>query len=544
MKIQTCGGFVAGLGAAVVTAALSGPGDIVFTGFNADGNDDIAIVCLADVGAGGVIEFCDSEWDGSAFGTDEADFRWTAPLGGVMAGTVVTFNNIDSTNPTVNVGTIEGDRMALSASGETIYGYLGTNRNPTAFLAAFSTAVAGYDGTLGTLSNTALTVGLTAILVRENADGARYTGTRGGQANFVAYTALTGDTNNWEIVMSSGTQFLPFDTTAFTLADSIPTNVVWLLDPVTPPVVTTAPSVAIEITMQSLSNGTLAIGYGGSQNPTAWGAWSAATPTNAAAPYIATAEITLPTFGEFYYAARWSDSNFTYYGVNADGQTNATVATAEYMIVVTNPYPTFLVITEVLANSSNDFAAFNGDWFELYNASDTPLILTGMTWDDSHNVPGTARLGDVVLGPRATHIVFGETLGTETNFITMWWGVPTSNTVFSCGGTTGLNIDGDEIHIYNSHSNEIAALAFGTSTKGYSLEWDIFGVLLGVSQPGVNGAYRALSDGDVGPGVDVGSPGIVVPEPALLGAALPMLALLRRRVRIRCQARTRDSAIL
>ena len=513
-------------------ATLTGPGDITFTGFNADGSDDFAIVCLAPVEPGAVVEFCDNEWDGSSFATGEADFRWTAPTGGISAGTVVTFNNIgNAVARSVSEGTIEGDEMNLSASGETVFGYLGTNRMPTAFLASISTTIDNYNGIDGTLSNTALAVGLTAILLQENTDGGAYVGTRSNQAAYAAYLPLVADSNNWQVDSSAGSQFLPFDTTSFTLAAVVPTNVVWMLAPVTPPVVTTAPGVAIEFTMQSLSNGTLEIGGGESPEPTSWSAWTAAAPTNAASPYVATNSMSFSNYGTYYYAARWRSGVIEYYGVNDQGQTNATVAEAEYMVVVTNPSPVYLVITEVLANSSNQYSAFDGDWFEVYNADDKPVDLTGMTWDDQSAHPGTALLGSIVLGAGRAHIVFIETLGTESNFITMWWQVPTTNTVYSASGNPGLNATGDEIHIFDPKSNEVATLTFGESEKGYSLAWDADGMFLGVSQEGLYGAYRALDDGNHEPGVDVGSPGFAVPEPVSANVLLAGLALWLRRER-------------
>jgi hypothetical protein len=52
-----------------------GPGSIAFTGFNADGNDNLAFVALETIAAGTVITFTDNEWGGSSFNTGES--TWT-----------------------------------------------------------------------------------------------------------------------------------------------------------------------------------------------------------------------------------------------------------------------------------------------------------------------------------------------------------------------------------------------------------------------------------------------------------------------------------
>ncbi len=56
--------------------AQLGPGDILFTGYNADGDDGIAFVCMTDVAAQDTIRFTDEEWDGSSFGNGEGDLYW------------------------------------------------------------------------------------------------------------------------------------------------------------------------------------------------------------------------------------------------------------------------------------------------------------------------------------------------------------------------------------------------------------------------------------------------------------------------------------
>lgn len=211
--------------------ALVNTGDIAFIGFNFDATDDFAIVLLADAAVNDVVHFNDNEWQGTAFNlTNEGEISWTV-TSALSAGTVVTFSNLQTT-PTASSGTMSGGTMSLSVS-DAVYAFTGADaETPSTFLSAFSNDERIFDGTQGTLANTGLTQGSTAILVPRNgadpANGAVYTGSRTGETSFSEYVNLTnsnriGNTaTNWNVNYSSGTGFLPFDTTAFTLSQSVP----------------------------------------------------------------------------------------------------------------------------------------------------------------------------------------------------------------------------------------------------------------------------------------------------------------------------------
>ena len=70
-----------------------GPGSIAFTGFNADGTENLAFVVLEDIPAGTVINFTDNAWNGTAFNTGESVWSWTA-TGDIAAGSVVTIDGL------------------------------------------------------------------------------------------------------------------------------------------------------------------------------------------------------------------------------------------------------------------------------------------------------------------------------------------------------------------------------------------------------------------------------------------------------------------
>lgn len=195
------------------------PGSISFIGLNADGDDDLAFVALDDIPAGTVIYFCDSEWDGASFGTDENDFVWTAPASVVPAGSVVTIYDLDA-SISVNIGSISGG-TGISGNGDAVFAFLGTGlRQPTTFLAAITNISTGF----GTLSGTGLINGLTAVELTNTTDIGAYNGPRSG-VDKNGYLGLINDMNQWLLQDGGNDESndgiapdLPFDATAFTFS--------------------------------------------------------------------------------------------------------------------------------------------------------------------------------------------------------------------------------------------------------------------------------------------------------------------------------------
>jgi hypothetical protein len=222
-------------GEAIPAPTLS-PGAIAFTGYNADGNDDLAFVALSPIAAGDKIYITDNEWNGEpvggtgAFNTGEGLLVWTAPVGGVAAGTVVTLNSVSTTSPATNQGTVtRSGNFFANADSETIYAYQGNLVGASGFLAGIAThAVDSFVGT-----------GLTAshiVYLPEDVDVAIYTGSRSSRTSFAGYLTLLGDTtNNWITEDGSGDQHnnaiapdLPFDTTVFTLTSGGDDFAAWI----------------------------------------------------------------------------------------------------------------------------------------------------------------------------------------------------------------------------------------------------------------------------------------------------------------------------
>ncbi len=202
------------------------PGAVAFVGFNADGNDDLAIVALMPLAASDMIFITDRGWNGlsigqgGAFADGEGVITWAVPVGGVPAGTVIAFNNLTNTSRSASLGTLTATgSFNLSGDGETVYAYQGTATVPTGFIAVIASQ--GTDPITGT--------GLNArhiVYLPNHADVAAYVGPRNDQTDFAAYLTLIATPTNWLTEDGSGDQHnnsiapdVPFDTTAFSLAN-------------------------------------------------------------------------------------------------------------------------------------------------------------------------------------------------------------------------------------------------------------------------------------------------------------------------------------
>ncbi|MGC1473140.1 MAG: lamin tail domain-containing protein [Psychroserpens sp.] len=196
-------------------------GDMAFIAFNADADDDFAMVTFVEIPANTLLYFTDSEWTGSAFGDDENDFSWNSGSNAIPEGSVITFNTISAT-PSASIGTISGQPGGISGSSEAIFAFLVDDPLLPRVPSLFITAVANSDSAYGSLDNTNLSTGTTAITYTNGTDVAQYTGQRTGlQAN--GYQVALNDLNNYTLADDSGDQstlVLPFDTTPFEISNS------------------------------------------------------------------------------------------------------------------------------------------------------------------------------------------------------------------------------------------------------------------------------------------------------------------------------------
>ena len=119
-------------------------GDIAIVGVLADNPDVVGFIALIDLPGGTVITFTDRAWRNSTqeFSSNtliEGFLRWTAPAGGLTAGTVVTLtsNGVNSGDPFVpSVGSIaESDNFQLSYDSDQVLAFEGTT-NPASSTSA------------------------------------------------------------------------------------------------------------------------------------------------------------------------------------------------------------------------------------------------------------------------------------------------------------------------------------------------------------------------------------------------------------------------
>lgn len=360
-------------------------GDIAFTGFNADGNDNFAIVTFVDLAPNTTIWFRDSEWNGTMLGSDEGSVQWNSGETVIPAGTVISFDNTGGGFiQSASAGTLINPNISLSGSGEGIFAYLGPALDtPTVFLAAIANAdeATGF----GSLANTGLTAGSTAILLPAGIDVAAYTGPRTGldQAGYLA--ALNDIANNWVTQDGTGDQHvdgtapdLPFSLTPFTFS---------MGGDMTPPSVISVN--IISATQWSVSfNETLETGTGvNSATNTANYAITPNTLTISSLLYDANTNSVALNLSGMQDGVDYllSISNI------ADTAGNIMAAAYQSLRLVFNSTEPVLLFTEINYNPCGEQDSL--EFVEIINAGDQPAILGGLRVRDVN--PGSGAFGQL-----------------------------------------------------------------------------------------------------------------------------------------------------
>lgn len=210
-------------------AGIVGPGSIAFTGFNGDGNDNLAFVALDPIPAGFQIGFTDNEWNGTAWiDANEFGWSWTASSD-IAAGTIVTIDEINSLSITSNLGTVAaidgaGTNRGVANSNEAVFAFVGNYAAPAAFLAAIGNDPLVSGGAAATLAGTGLVEGTSALFITGDEDIMAYNGARSGANAFGDYLSQINDAANWLTQDASGDQHndgifpdVPFSGEAFTI---------------------------------------------------------------------------------------------------------------------------------------------------------------------------------------------------------------------------------------------------------------------------------------------------------------------------------------
>jgi hypothetical protein len=212
--------------AAAADAALA-VGDFAFIGFNADGDDDFAIVALADITDQRVF-FRDDEPNGSSgfHSFTEGTLQWDTGAGAIDAGTVVIFTDVDDeSNPAfgASVGTLSEANagMNLAGGGDGLWAYQAAawDAGTTTLIAAVANDDYG-ETVVGDLGGTGLVEGTTAVeFSTTTADGGQYNGSRDNQAQWSAYPSQIANPSNWTVESSNGEAILPLDSTPFLIPE-------------------------------------------------------------------------------------------------------------------------------------------------------------------------------------------------------------------------------------------------------------------------------------------------------------------------------------
>lgn len=427
ITLLCCIGF-----AAFSHAQLSQPGDIAFVGFNADGDDDIAFVTFKDIAPNTNIYFCDSEWNGSAFGTDEGDFTWTSGSEVIAAGTIVRISSLSATI-SASAGTISlNNAGGLSSSSDAMFAFLGTApRVPTVHLAAIANSTSAF----GSLENTGLNAGTTAIVLPEGADIGAYNGPRSG-LDINGFHAQIGSMANWQIEDTSGDDHnngtapdMPFTTDGFSISSND----------------ATAPSVA---SVQANQN-EVTIVFSEAVNATQ----AQILGNYSFSPEVA---ITTVTFDAALNTVTISHAGFTpgvAYVLNVSGISDSagnpmTPYTSDALYV--NDLSSGLVISEVMYNAPSDNSN-SLEFLEIYNNTNNPIALGGIRVKDEGNF--VFRFPEMQLASHTTVLLATDKASADAFYGTTFLDMPQ-------GISNALGNGGELLQILNTSDAVISQVTY------------------------------------------------------------------------------------
>jgi len=236
---------------------------------------------------------------------------------------------------------------------------------------------------------------------------------------------------------------------------------------------------------------------------------------------------------------------------------------ASALLAISSAQASGLLITEIHSNQNLSGPSYQ-DWFEVTNFGASTADLSGWTFIDEKADPAIGfTFAEVFIAPGES-VVFTETLSAEQ--FRAWWGVDESVQIITYSGS-GLGLGrGDAVNLFNAADELVLSLSYApegfTKSDGtpatsnllnesnpaqlghagqaagaletwISLVWD---PRFGIDEPrytfavaGQWGAFQAAQ------GLDVGSPGAVVPLPAavwLFLSGIGMLVTLRRRAQL------------
>jgi len=179
-------------------------GDIAFVGYGLDAPDRFAFITFVNINENTQITFTDNGWKSdNTWRTGENTGIWTAPSGGILAGSII---QIEGTTVTGG-GTMSAGLSGLSADGDQVIAYQGLSSAPT-FITAMNADYSVWQADATSANNSAIPSGLTNN-VNANAvslENGFYSGPTSGTINFLK--SSINNPTNWTTT-NTGPQIWP-----------------------------------------------------------------------------------------------------------------------------------------------------------------------------------------------------------------------------------------------------------------------------------------------------------------------------------------------
>lgn len=218
------------------------------------------------------------------------------------------------------------------------------------------------------------------------------------------------------------------------------------------------------------------------------------------------------------------------------------------LVVARQPANAELAFTELAYNPAS--VEPNWEWIEIYNRGASAVDLSGYVLDDDDGVIlSTANIAGGSIAPGGAAVLFNDLDIDAADFTAAWGG---GMQLIAISEWPTLNNTGDVIALWDSLasydnrtlvnaitwmsyddaapwpiSNDASSITLSTNSADYhnAANWTL-------SATGLHGAYTSSPTGG-NPGGDVGSPGVVMPEPAsaVLACAFVFASLFHTRHR-------------
>lgn len=199
---------IAALVAPVAAHAAVVLGDIAIVRINATDPDSFSFVALSNIAAGDTINFTDNGWFAAGgFRNNEGAVTYTAPAGGVSAGTIINWQG-ESTGVWSALSSFS--TFTFSTSGDSLTAFTGTIANPTP-LYIVSTNGSNFNADATTANTTArpstLASGTNAVSIGTGTSttvtNGTYDTTKGTKGTKAQLQALIANSANWLTTTSS-----------------------------------------------------------------------------------------------------------------------------------------------------------------------------------------------------------------------------------------------------------------------------------------------------------------------------------------------------